>query len=250
MVDVVNMAPAPGLPDLDFGDAVVAAVAPLVADDLGVLAALGASPWGVYSGGAPVVVADTVVDLGYTKSYTVSDYPIEDGGFASYNKVEQPFEARVRLASGGSTSVRQALIDSVEGVIGDLNLYDVVTPDQVYVNANLVREEYRRTATDGGASLVAMDIVVQEVRILSGNGMSNTADPASANQQNGGTVQGQDPTTSQSVQAGTASETVASNAAAASNAANIVTTPLPATLGGGVGGIPVTNPSSGGIGKA
>ena len=60
----------------------VAAVAPLAADDLNAPVALGSSPWGISSGGAPVVVADTVVDLGYTKSYPVSDYPLEDCGFA------------------------------------------------------------------------------------------------------------------------------------------------------------------------
>ncbi len=193
MVDTVSIAPAAGLPDIAFGGA-VDALAPLVSDALGVLAALGGSQWGIYLGGAPVVVADTVLDLGYTKTYTVSDYPIEGGSFASYDKVETPFEGRVRFAAGGSADVRQALIDSVESVVSDLNLYDIVTPDVVYVNANVVREEYRRTQSDGGASLLTIDVSVQEIRILSGDSTtSNPSDPASADQTNGGTVQGQGP---------------------------------------------------------
>ena len=198
MVDVVNIAPAAGLPDLLFGDDVVdAAAVPLVADDLSALAAFGSAPWGIYQGGAPVVVADTVLDLGYAKAYTISDYPIEDGGFSSYDSVEQPFEGRVRLAAGGSPDVRQALIDSVEGILGDLNTYDFVTPDRVYVNVNVVREEYRRTNQDGGASLLVVEVAVQEVRILSGDTMNSTSDPASADQQNGGTVQPSTPTAGQ-----------------------------------------------------
>ncbi len=200
MADIVNIAPALGLPDLTFGG-VIATVAALTSDDLGALAALSSSPWGLYSGGAPVVIADTVVDLDYNKSYAISDYPIEGGSFASYNKVEQPFEGRIRFASGGSADVRKALIASVEGVIGDLNLYDVVTPEGVYINANVVREEFRRTATEGGASLLTMDVSVQEVRILSGDTTTNTASPASADQQNSGTVQGQTPTTGQATAA-------------------------------------------------
>jgi hypothetical protein len=190
MADILDIASAAGLPDILFGS-VIAAPIPLVADALTALAALGPQPWGIYSGGAPVVIADTVVDLGYVKGYTISDYPIEDGGFASYDKVELPYEGRVRFVSGGSPSVRQALLGSVEGIIGDLNLYDVVTPDEVYVNANLVRMEYRRSNQEGGGSLLAMDVSVQEVRVSSDGGTSGTADPASADQQNGGTVQPQ-----------------------------------------------------------
>lgn len=190
MADVVNIAAADGLPDILLPALPVPPAVAMVADALGALSALGSAPWGIYQGGAPVVVADTVLDLSYNKAYAISDYPIEGGGFASYNKVETPYEGRVRFASGGSPDVRAALIASVEGVVGDLNLYDVVTPDQVYVNANVVREEYRRTSTEGGASLLTMDVSVQEVRILSGAATGqSTADPASEDQQNGGTVQ-------------------------------------------------------------
>lgn len=234
MVDTVNIAAAVGLPDIVLGPVAVA-LAPLTSDDLGVLALLGASQWGIYQDGTPVIVADTVLDLSYMKSYAVSDYPVEGGSFASYNKVETPFEGRIRFTSGGSPDVRAALIASVEGVVADLNLYDIVTPDQVYINANVVREEYRRTNTDGGASLLTIDVSVQEIRILSGDTTgASTADPASADQQNGGTVQG-----------GVGSDAVAGGTAGAYP----VTTPPPATLGGGVGGLPVTQ-TGGGIGSA
>ena len=199
MVDIVPIAPAAGLPDLDFGPISVASVAPLLSDAISVLAAFGPQPWGIYSDGEPVVIADTVLDLGYSKTYTISDYPIEDGGFASYDKVEQPYEGRVRFASGGSPDVRAALLASIEGIVGDLNLYDVVTPDEVYVNANLTRQEYRRTQSEAGGSLLQVDVTLQEVRILSGDMTTDTADPASSDQQNGGTVQPTTPTASQTI---------------------------------------------------
>ena len=233
MVDTVSIAPAAGLPDILIGG-VVAPVALLTSDALGVLSALGSSPWGIYQGGSPIVVADTVTDFGYGKAYAVSNYPIEDGGFASYDKVEQPYEVRIRFASGGDAGKRQALIDSVDAIASDLNLYDIVTPDAVYMNGNVTRPEYRRTNTDGGASMLQVDVTVEEIRILSGQAMTNTADPSSAAQQNGGTVQ-----------PGIGSDAVAGGTAGA----DPVTTPPPATLGGGVGGLPVTQ-TGGGIGSA
>ena len=190
------------MPDLLFGVA-PASVVLLDSDDLTAFAALGPSPWGIYQNGAPIVVADTVADIGYVKAYTISDYPIEDGGFASYDKVETPFEGRVRFASGGSSDVRQALLLSIEGIIGDLNFYDLVTPDRIYINANVVREEYRRTQQEAGASLLTIDVALQEVRILSGDIMNATQDPASADQQNGGTVQAQSATPTQTSLANT-----------------------------------------------
>lgn len=190
MFDIVNLAAAAGLPDIALAPG-VAAIAPLLTDDPSALAALGSAQWGIFSSanGSPVVIADTCLDLGYIKGFQVSDFVIESGGFISYDSVEQQFEARVRVASGGSADVRAALIESVEGILGDLNLYDVVTPDKIYVQANLVREEYRRTVQDAGGSLLQMDLTLQEVRELQSQSGQATQDPASADQQNGGVVQ-------------------------------------------------------------
>ena len=124
--------------------------------------------------GLPVVVADTVAEVGYSKGYTISDFPVEQGAFASFDSVEQPFEGRVRLATGGSAAARQVLIDSVETVLGDLNTYDLVTPDRIYINANVTREEYKRSTP----SLLEIDVGVQEIRILASSTTGqNTADP-------------------------------------------------------------------------
>lgn len=233
MVDVVNLPPLPGLPDIQLADlsALPASLTTaLTADDPAVLAALGSAPWGIYSGGLPVVVADTVAEVGYSKGYTISDFPVEQGAFASFDSVEQPFEGRVRLATGGSAAARQVLIDSVETVLGDLNTYDLVTPDRIYINANVTREEYKRSTP----SLLEIDVGVQEIRILASSTTGqNTADPASADPVNGGTV----------------TATPANQAQIAALGGTPITTPLPQTLGGGVNGLPVTQPS-GGIGSA
>ena len=201
MVDIVNIAAAIGLPDIALGP-VSDVLAPLAADALDVLSAFGASPWGLYSGGSPIITADTVLDVGYNKAYSISGFPVEQGAFASYDSIEQPFEGRIRFVAGGSPAARQDLIDSVDSVVGDLNTYDLVTPDRIYINANVIREEYRRSNEEGGASILAIEVSVQEVRILSDDSAgSNTADPASADPVNGGVVQPATPTSGQTAAA-------------------------------------------------
>jgi hypothetical protein len=228
MPDVLDIASLPGMPQLLLGTSADVAPIALVADSLSALAGFGVPVWGIYQNGVPVVIADTVADLGYTKAYAISDFPVEQGAFQTFDKVEQPFEARIRFVSGGSSAAREALIESVEAIIGDLEFYEVATPEKIYFNANIVREEYRRTT--GG--LLTIEVSVQEIRLPSTGSGFNPTDPASADPVNLGTLTPQDATPSEMAAAGLTP----------------VTTPAP--LGGGISGLPVSSPSSGGIGSA
>ena len=160
-----------------------------MADDLTTLLGLFAPQWGVFLDGAPVIIADTVADLEYRQEWTISDYPTEDGAFQSFNKVQVPFQGRVRFLAGGSMAARETLLASIEAIAGDLNLYDIATPERVYVNANVIRYDYRRVAQDG-VSLLAVDVSLQEVRLADSGGTFNaTQAPSGADQSNNGTVQ-------------------------------------------------------------
>ena len=186
MVAVPNV---PGVPNVAFDAVVGLATVLLTADGPGVLAIFGTPQWGVYSNGVPVVVADTVLDLSHRVEHTISDYPQEAGAFASYDKVEEPYQARIRFAAGGNSAARDALLTSIDAIVGDLNLYDVVTPDATYQNANLVRREYRREAQDG-VSLLMVDVILEEVRLVGdGTTIGGTQAPSGASQVNDGSVQ-------------------------------------------------------------
>ena len=91
-------------------------MASLLDDDLiGEIAPPG-SQWGVFSGGAPVITADTVTSLDYKQEWAISDFPVERGAFESYDKVALPYDARVRFAAGGSAANREALLGSIAAV--------------------------------------------------------------------------------------------------------------------------------------
>lgn len=217
----------PGLPALPISfPNVLSGVIPLVADLLGALSGAAPPLWGIFLDGFPVVLADNVVSLEFKQDFRVANYPVEKGAFSSYNKVQMPFEVRIRFSTGGSASDREAFIDSIAAVISDTNLYDVVTPEVTYFGVNLTHQDYRRVASSVG--LLSIDVWCQEIRSASlstsasadrnatqpnettptagtGTAGSGTVSrlivqpsfPSAATQVNDGTVQAQQPTASQ-----------------------------------------------------
>ncbi|RYY79926.1 MAG: hypothetical protein EOO69_04475 [Moraxellaceae bacterium] len=140
--------------------------------------------WGIFgSDGKPLVIADTVLDLGYKNSSKVSTYPVQAGPFASYNKVINPFEATVRMARGGSLNAlgevanllkggslggggereRTEFLDAIDDMANSLDLVNVVTPEKTYTNCNITGYSYRREQTNG-AYLLIVEITLIEIR--------------------------------------------------------------------------------------
>jgi len=161
------------------------------------LSALGILPptWGIFGrNGQVIITADTVVSLDFRKDWTVADYPLEQGAFASYDKVENPSETRIGFWSGGSLANRQALLRSIKAVAGNLNLYDVVTPEETFTNMNITHYDYRRV--DAGAGYVSVVVWLQQIRVTVEAQLS-TSEPNGATTTNDGQVQPTAPTAPQ-----------------------------------------------------
>lgn len=125
---------------------------------------LGAPPlWGLFLNGVPVVVADTVTRMAYKQDWAIADYPVERGGFMSYDKVNTPFLVDLQFASGGSIAKRQALLASVEAIGDTLAKFDAVTPEKIYTSVNVARYAYQRAAAQG-LGLMTVDIGLLEIR--------------------------------------------------------------------------------------
>jgi len=190
--DVPNV---PGVPALARAastiNSVVGTVTKVVADAQSVLQALGSSPgpkWGIFdpSSGQPVLIADTVLSVEYSKDWRSPNYPIEQGSFANYNKVELPFDIRVSFACGGAQSlistvlsggaigaaltgsspnesIRADFLDDVADAAASLTLVSVVTPEAVYTDCNITHYSYRRR-TEQGVKLIIVDVYLLEIR--------------------------------------------------------------------------------------
>lgn len=153
--------------------------------------------WGIFNdSGESVVVADNVVNFEYKQEWTVADYPMEQGAFESYDKVDTPFSARITFSSGGSFRNRQHLLASIDQVAGDLKKYDVVTPEKTYTSVNIMHYDYRRTAVNG-AGLITVAVWLTEIRENATVATTDTAAPSGAATQDGGQVQAKDTTASQ-----------------------------------------------------
>jgi hypothetical protein len=135
-----------------------------------------------------VTGARSIISLDFKKDATVSSYPVEQGGFQSYNKVQTPFEARVRIASGPSKTDRSNLLTTVEALYQSLDTYDVATPEANYSSANVHHYDYQRTATNG-AGLIVVDLWLTQIVQTSTSTFANTQTPSGANPIAGGNVQ-------------------------------------------------------------
>jgi hypothetical protein len=134
----------------------------------------GEPQWGIFESGQSVVEADNVVGFDYRKDWTISDYPVEEGAFQSYDKVELPFDARVKFSCGGSLDTRTAFLKSIEDIAGNLTLYDVVTPTKTYQSCNITHVDYRQTAQNG-VGLMVVEVYLQEIRDTATATFSQTA---------------------------------------------------------------------------
>ena len=102
----------------------------------------------------------------YSKETRVSDFPIERGSFASYNKVEQPASPTVTLCLTGSEKNRRTFLEAIDKACKSTDLYSVVTPEVTYVNYSVERYDYSRRSSKG-ATLLIVDITLREIRQVS-----------------------------------------------------------------------------------
>lgn len=183
-----NVPNVPGVPPLLRNpNAGAAALSLLTTQAIRFLVAPFSAQWGIYQGNVPIIVADSVVSFGYKQDWNVADYPVEQGAFQSYDKVETPFLARLRFASGGSTGDRQALINSIASIAGNLELYDVVTPEVVYQSVNVSHYDYSRDSKNG-AGLLLIDVWLTQIRVTAVASFASTKAPNASGTKSGGTV--------------------------------------------------------------
>lgn len=134
----------------------------------------------------------------YSKETRVSDFPVEQGSFASYNKVELPASPLVTLCLTGSENDRRSFLDAIDQATKSTDLYSVVTPEVTYIDYTIERYNYQRRA-NRGATLLIVELSLKEVRQVSSllavsSGLINAPkDAGSTPKVDAGKVQAQTP---------------------------------------------------------
>jgi hypothetical protein len=198
-----NVPQVPGVPPLARNPLAQAiTITALVVDAVSFFAGFLFPQWGIFTTatGLPVITADNVVDLTFKRDYVISRYPQEQGSFADYDKVQEPFEIRTRFSTGGSVLSRQSFLNSVDAAVNSLTLFDIVVPETVYTGVNLTHYDYTRTGLRG-VGLLVVDIFGEQVRQTATAAFGNTQQPNGADPTSGGLVQTTTPTPSQMSQA-------------------------------------------------
>ena len=192
----VNVPDVPGVPSVNFAS-LINDVTLLTSDLVFPFSATYGPQWGLFLDGFPVLTAQSVVSFEYRRDFTISDYPVEQGIFESYDKVQVPFLIKMRFAQGGSASDRAFFLNNLEAIAPSLDIYDAVTPEIVYPNVNIQHIDYRRTATNG-VGLIVADVWLTQIIINTSSGLSfgQVINPAAGDPQNQGQTNPQTPTSS------------------------------------------------------
>lgn len=151
--------------------------------------------WGIYGSGAnigtAVLTPDSIIDFGARSQWQVLSFPVQQGGFASYNKVIVPSEFSVRMTRGGSQADRQSFLQQIANIAGDTNLYTILTPEWVYQNCNVTRYEVTRRGA-AGAFFLDVDVYfiqVNQVTSIYQSATQNAQNPTAQPATNGGALQ-------------------------------------------------------------
>lgn len=159
--------------------------------------------WGVFDqNGNKVIDSDAVLDFDNRNEWRISNYPVQQGQFSSFNRVKVPFENSIRMRKTGSLDDRIAFLAQVNAVAATTALYIIITPEATYLNCSLTRFEVPRRQ-EAGAFILNVDLFFEEIVSINAqysatqtlatptqNALTLAAIPAS----NAGNVQPQVPT--------------------------------------------------------
>lgn len=116
--------------------------------------------------GEAVVRFTSFLSLDLRNESLVVSGPVEEGGFATYNKVETPLEVDVSLGIEGDDATLQTVLDTLDKLQAGTELLSLVTPNAEYQDLNLEGFNYRRRREDGlGVLWVDLSLVgVKQVK--------------------------------------------------------------------------------------
>jgi hypothetical protein len=152
--------PYPGIPQLP-PNAAVPVITLLASEAISSLlwqASIVPPAWGVFDADRnQVLFPDSVLEFSNRQEYEVSNYPVQNGAFASYNKVIRPFEISLRLSKGGTLNDRIDFLADIAALAASIALLTVVTPERTYQDVNLNRFEVTRRGAKGAYFLTEVD---------------------------------------------------------------------------------------------
>ena len=113
--------------------------------------------------GGTAVQFTSFIDIAYNSDGQVLSYPVEEGSFANYNKVESPLSINVSLAAQGTESDFEYIMARLDEYKRKAVKLSVSTPARLYESMTLKSCVYERGA-DAGAGMLIVKLSLVEVR--------------------------------------------------------------------------------------
>lgn len=172
LINFPNVPNVPGVPNVARSglsldeDAVLSAI--YSGDILSIIDSVVTPRYGIQKkDGSNAIRPDSFISFEYRADAKVSDYPVQPGTFASYNKVMEPFDIRISMSCSGSLAAagmtRESFLSALDDMRASFELLDIVTPDKVYTDVNLVHFDHSRTNSKG-VTLLVVDAFFREIR--------------------------------------------------------------------------------------
>ena len=113
------------------------------------------------------VAFHSMLELGAEESSNLPEEPIEKGSFADYNRTINPITISCRLASQGTPSTLQSMIERLQELKTGTEKLTFITPMMTYENFMLESFDYRKDEHTGHNVLV-VDVRLKEIREIEG----------------------------------------------------------------------------------
>lgn len=120
--------------------------------------------WAIVSeDGQQVIVFTSFISFELRSDGRVVSAPVEEGSFASYNKLGSPLEINVTLGFAGTDTELQDALDTLATLQAGTQLIGLVTPNAEYQSLNLEGYNYTRKRENGLGALF-VELMLTEVR--------------------------------------------------------------------------------------
>lgn len=189
-----NVPIAPGVPPVLRKGLGIANAVSLLAADAALFTAQPAKWKILNSSGASLFPPDVSIDaVGGKQDFAIAGFPIEQGGWRNYDKVQIPGEVRVKIVKMGNVTERQQFRTQVEKMAGTLDLLKLQTPERIMGPFSVEHFDWERTSSNGGMTMIEVETWFKYLGIVGGAPFQNTAQAGGAAPLAGGQSSGRLP---------------------------------------------------------
>ena len=129
----------------------------------GLLSLFASKPQYIVKGENGDLEFQSMLEISVNEDSSLPSEPIEQSSFASYNRIVEPLDVKVRLGIQGYPSKLQSVIDRLSDMRKGTEKVSLITPSASYEDLMLQGFDYRKD-NHSGHNVLIVDLTLKEVR--------------------------------------------------------------------------------------